>query len=427
MKGRKSRPRIQGDEEAGSGDEGLNEDEEDADGDEGEESMIRERNEEDYEDLEEDLPVELRRGRGSTARSKQPRRKDLDVDPDQHGFFGQSDHSPSPSRGPSPTRHGRPGLSSRASGSSGLIKDFSEDEGAKDSGPAPFVGEGPGREDLKRPGMQPGYGSTATARWASSRTITSGNAFDASTKGNVQGMFPGASGIKTVAADDASMLSNDTSFVTATADGSDEEPEENATKRKRSVVSFRGDTDFGGGFTSMSHKDQSSLGVGSRRRKSNTISSAFGGQLSPMSPLGSRVAGAQGGLRASSGFGVGGQSGGLGARRGSIVNRRMSVSVKSIKGHEVELGRSTSGQTMFNAIAVLVGIGVLSEPLAFRYAGWIGGTVLLLSFGLVTNYTAKLLAKLILEDPKNVQGYSDLGIKAFGWKARLFVDTLWVN
>jgi vesicular inhibitory amino acid transporter len=62
--------------------------------------------------------------------------------------------------------------------------------------------------------------------------------------------------------------------------------------------------------------------------------------------------------------------------------------------------------------------------LAFRYAGWIGGTVLLLSFGLVTNYTAKLLAKLILEDPKNVQGYSDLGIKAFGWKARLFVDTL---
>ena len=42
---------------------------------------------------------------------------------------------------------------------------------------------------------------------------------------------------------------------------------------------------------------------------------------------------------------------------------------------------------MFNAIAVLVGIGVLSEPLAFAYAGWIGGTLLLLFFGIVTNYT----------------------------------------
>jgi len=42
---------------------------------------------------------------------------------------------------------------------------------------------------------------------------------------------------------------------------------------------------------------------------------------------------------------------------------------------------------MFNAIAVLVGIGVLSEPLAFAYAGWIGGTALLIFFGFVTNYT----------------------------------------
>jgi hypothetical protein len=87
----------------------------------------------------------------------------------------------------------------------------------------------------------------------------------------------------------------------------------------------------------------------------------------------------------------------------------MSVGVKDIKGRQVEVGRSTSGQTvsadvclvsnrsglsngsrspqMFNAIAVLVGIGVLSEPLAFAYAGWIGGTFLLVFFGFVTNYT----------------------------------------
>lgn len=376
--------------------------------------MIRERNEE-YEDLEEDLPPELRRGRGQTSGNRL-RRKDLD-DADQ-GVFGQSDYSPSPSRGTSPSRRGsqQQGLTSSTSGTSSLMPYGGEDG----TGPSPLVGEGPGREALRRPGLPSGYGSTAsTARWASSRTITSGNAFDASTKGNA---FPGQA-IKTVPADDESFLSGDASFITATADGSDDDDEEGATKRKRSVVSFRGDTDFGGGFTSISSKQQSTLGVGARQRR-GTLNSVGGGQLSPLSPLGSRIGGS-GGLRASSGFGTGGQSGGLGARRGSIVNRRMSVSVKSIKGHEVQLGRSTSGQTMFNAIAVLVGIGVLSEPLAFRYAGWIGGTVLLLAFGLVTNYTAKLLAKLILEDP-NCQGYSDLGIKAFGWKARLFVDTLYV-
>lgn len=401
----------------GEGYEEGEEDEGDGANEEAEESMIREPG--DYVDLEDDLPPELRRGRGKTSTARLPRQKGHDID--EHGVFGQSDYSPSPSRGTSPTRTGaqhRPGLTSHASGSSGLIVASSEDEDAG-TGSSPLVGEGPGREALRRPGLPSGYGSTAsTARWASSRTITSGNAFDASTKGG--NTFPGQ-GIKTVPADDASFVSGDASFITATADGSDDE-EEGATKRKRSVVSFRGDTDFGGGFTSISSKNQSTLGIGARQRR-GTLNSLGGGQLSPLSPLGSRIGAGSGGLRASSGFGTGGQSGGLGARRGSIVNRRMSVSVKSIKGHEVQLGRSTSGQTMFNAIAVLVGIGVLSEPLAFRYAGWIGGTVLLLAFGLVTNYTAKLLAKLILEDP-NCQGYSDLGIKAFGWKARLFVDTL---
>lgn len=37
--------------------------------------------------------------------------------------------------------------------------------------------------------------------------------------------------------------------------------------------------------------------------------------------------------------------------------------------------------------------------------------------------SAKLLAKIILADP-TCRGYSDLGVKAFGWKARLFVDVL---
>ncbi|KIJ21597.1 hypothetical protein PAXINDRAFT_5758 [Paxillus involutus ATCC 200175] len=50
-------------------------------------------------------------------------------------------------------------------------------------------------------------------------------------------------------------------------------------------------------------------------------------------------------------------------------------------------GKSTYGQTLFNCIAVLLGIGMLSEPLAFAYAGWFWGTVLIIFFGVVTCYT----------------------------------------
>lgn len=43
---------------------------------------------------------------------------------------------------------------------------------------------------------------------------------------------------------------------------------------------------------------------------------------------------------------------------------------------------------LFNAVAVLVGIGLLSLPLAFAYAGWIGGTFLLFGFAYITCYTS---------------------------------------
>jgi vesicular inhibitory amino acid transporter len=68
-------------------------------------------------------------------------------------------------------------------------------------------------------------------------------------------------------------------------------------------------------------------------------------------------------------------------------------------------GRSTFGQTvfsplkaglsctnelffqLFNCVAMLVGIGLLSVPLAFAYAGWLAGTVIILSYGFLSCYT----------------------------------------
>ncbi|KZP12050.1 hypothetical protein FIBSPDRAFT_870672 [Athelia psychrophila] len=76
-------------------------------------------------------------------------------------------------------------------------------------------------------------------------------------------------------------------------------------------------------------------------------------------------------------------------------------------------GKSTYGQTLFNAIAILLGIGMLSEPLAYAYAGWIGGTLLIIFYGCITCYTAKILAHIILDDPR-LRSYADIGRKAFG-------------
>jgi len=86
-------------------------------------------------------------------------------------------------------------------------------------------------------------------------------------------------------------------------------------------------------------------------------------------------------------------------------------------------GHSTFGQTLFNSIAILLGIGMLSEPLAFAYAGWIGGTLLLVGYGFITCYTAKILAHIILDDAR-LKSYADIGRKAFGPRSTIMISIL---
>ncbi|KAJ3531446.1 hypothetical protein NM688_g7572 [Phlebia brevispora] len=104
-----------------------------------------------------------------------------------------------------------------------------------------------------------------------------------------------------------------------------------------------------------------------------------------------------------------------------VAQRRGSTTSRVTKA--VQLGKSTFGQTLFNAIAVLLGIGMLSEPLAFAYAGWIGGMVLMIFYGFITCYTAKILAHFILDDVK-LRSYSDIGRKAFGSRASPLISVL---
>ncbi|KAF9821952.1 hypothetical protein IEO21_00382 [Rhodonia placenta] len=96
-----------------------------------------------------------------------------------------------------------------------------------------------------------------------------------------------------------------------------------------------------------------------------------------------------------------------------LVARKPSQRSVRAGNTKAPTGHSTFGQTLFNAIAILLGIGMLSEPLAFAFAGWIGGTAIIISYGLITCYTAKILARIILSDPR-LKSYSDIGRKAFG-------------
>ncbi|KAJ2918943.1 hypothetical protein MD484_g1378, partial [Candolleomyces efflorescens] len=105
----------------------------------------------------------------------------------------------------------------------------------------------------------------------------------------------------------------------------------------------------------------------------------------------------------------------------TLHHRSSNLSHKT--AHYTYVGRSTYGQTLFNSIAILLGIGMLSEPLAFAYSGWIMGSVITIVYAYISCYTAKILARMILSDPR-LRSYSDIGRKAFGPRATLFISLM---
>lgn len=89
----------------------------------------------------------------------------------------------------------------------------------------------------------------------------------------------------------------------------------------------------------------------------------------------------------------------------------------------VVVGQSTLPQTIFNSVNVLVGVGLLSLPLAFKYSGWIIGMVFLAFSAVATGYTAKLLAKCLDVDSSLIT-FADLAYVSFGNRARIAVSML---
>ncbi|GAA5890009.1 hypothetical protein JCM6882_009197 [Rhodosporidiobolus microsporus] len=92
---------------------------------------------------------------------------------------------------------------------------------------------------------------------------------------------------------------------------------------------------------------------------------------------------------------------------------------------EEHRGESSWGQTLFNTINILIGVGLLADPLAFADSGWVLGVMLLLFCSFVTFYTALLLARLMRLHPSS-HTYADVLIRAYGPWARSLIYFLFV-
>ncbi|KAL1616225.1 hypothetical protein SLS54_008518 [Diplodia seriata] len=106
---------------------------------------------------------------------------------------------------------------------------------------------------------------------------------------------------------------------------------------------------------------------------------------------------------------------------------REPLLVKQVEedGHviNVVVGQSTLPQTVFNSVNVLIGIGLLSLPLALKYTGWVIGLLFFFFSAIATQYTAKLLAKCLDRDNSLIT-FADLAYVSFGHRARVAVTIL---
>ncbi|KAG2217842.1 hypothetical protein INT45_008139 [Circinella minor] len=94
--------------------------------------------------------------------------------------------------------------------------------------------------------------------------------------------------------------------------------------------------------------------------------------------------------------------------------------------YEDTIHKSSFSQSIFNSINILLGVGILALPLGFKFAGWAAGISIFAFCCLITNYTAKLLGRLLEADPES-RTFGDLAGAAYGMRGRIFVTTLFIT
>ncbi|CAO3654354.1 unnamed protein product [Mucor fragilis] len=116
----------------------------------------------------------------------------------------------------------------------------------------------------------------------------------------------------------------------------------------------------------------------------------------------------------------------------SIISQQLclvpsATDQKHPQGEVCHVGKSSFVQSVFNAVNVLVGVGILALPLSLRLAGWLYGSLIFLFCCLATNYTAKVIVKCLnVNRPDGGGTYGDMGQVAFGDNGRTLISTVFV-
>ncbi|KAI7882722.1 hypothetical protein K492DRAFT_144712 [Lichtheimia hyalospora FSU 10163] len=110
----------------------------------------------------------------------------------------------------------------------------------------------------------------------------------------------------------------------------------------------------------------------------------------------------------------------------TYTNTSKDMDSTTIADHHQPLAKSSFMQAVFNSTNILMGVGILALPLGFKLAGWVIGTLVFIFCFVVTNYTAKILAKCLDGHP-GAQTYGDIGYAAFGTHGRMSVSAIFVT
>ncbi len=84
---------------------------------------------------------------------------------------------------------------------------------------------------------------------------------------------------------------------------------------------------------------------------------------------------------------------------------------------------STFAQTVFNTMNLILGMGVLGSPLAFKHAGLLFGLLLFTWSAVTTLWTARMIDKCLDQD-SSIESFADLAFAACGHRVRVAVMVL---
>lgn len=112
----------------------------------------------------------------------------------------------------------------------------------------------------------------------------------------------------------------------------------------------------------------------------------------------------------------------------SIISQQLLPQGTTNNKHESypESTKSSFLQSAFNAVNVLVGVGILALPLSLRLAGWLYGSLIFLFCCLATNYTAKVIVKCLNTRSDHTGTYGDMGEIAFGARGRKLISIIFI-